>query len=141
MFGVKARCGKESAVVGGFYGLETVSIQMAARSAQEINIAELAKLTRLQRVTVEPCLDILIRLSMFTKLGSWTSGESKREIKNPKYHFVDSGIACALRRFNKDSFSIGNNLQALSGPLESFSFERSVKRPLIIVGGGVLRCA
>jgi predicted AAA+ superfamily ATPase len=94
--------------------------QMAARSAQEINASEIAKLTKLQRVTVEQYLDILIRLSMLTKLGAWNSGEGKREIKNPKYHFADSGIACALRRFTEDTFTIDNNPQALGGLLESF---------------------
>ena len=94
--------------------------QMATRSAQEINASELAKLTKLQRVTVEQYLDILIRLSMLTKLGAWTSGEGKREIKNPKYHFADLGIACALRRFTEDTFTIDNNPQALGGLLESF---------------------
>ncbi len=49
--------------------------QMAARSAQEINTSELSKLTKLQRVTVDQYLDILLRLSMLTKLGAWTSGE------------------------------------------------------------------
>ncbi|WP_227270725.1 ATP-binding protein [Roseobacter weihaiensis] len=94
--------------------------QMAARTAQEINVSELAKLTKLQRVTVDQYLDILIRLSLITKLGAWTSGESKREIKQPKYHFVDTGIACALRRFTDVTFSIDNNPEALGGLLESF---------------------
>ena len=94
--------------------------QMAARTSCEINTSELAKLTKLQRVTVDQYLDILIRLSMLTKLGAWTSGEGKREIKNPKYHFVDSGIACALRRFTDATFTIDNDPQALGGLLESF---------------------
>lgn len=94
--------------------------QMAARSAQEINTSELAKLTKLQRITVDQYLDILIRLSMLTKLGAWTSGEGKREIKQPKYHFVDSGIACALRRFTPATFAIENSPEALGGLLESF---------------------
>lgn len=94
--------------------------QMAARTAQEINTSELAKLTKLQRVTVNQYLDILIRLSMVTKLGAWTSGEGKREIKQAKYHFVDSGIACALRRFTNTTFDIDVMPQALGGLLESF---------------------
>ncbi len=94
--------------------------QMAARSAQEINTSELAKLTKLQRVTVDQYLDVLLRLSMVTKLGAWTSGEGKREIKQPKYHFVDSGIACALRRFTEATFAVDNAPQALGGLLESF---------------------
>jgi hypothetical protein len=57
---------------------------------------------------------------MLTKLGAWTSGEGRREIKQPKYHFVDSGIACALRRFTDATFAIDNTPQALGGLLESF---------------------
>ncbi len=49
--------------------------QMAARTAQETTMSELARLIRLQRVTVEQHLDDLTRLSMVTKLGAWTSGE------------------------------------------------------------------
>ena len=94
--------------------------QMAARTAQETGTSVLARLTKLQRVTVDQYLDILTRLSMITKVGSWVSSEAKREIKAPKYHFVDSGIACALRRFTEQSFAIDNSPQALGGLLESF---------------------
>ncbi|MEP5757796.1 MAG: ATP-binding protein [Litoreibacter sp.] len=94
--------------------------QMATRTAQEINTSELAKLIKLQRITIEQYLDVLIRLSMLTKLGAWTSSEGKREIKNPKFHFVDSGIACALRRFTDATFSVDHSPQALGGLLESF---------------------
>ena len=94
--------------------------QMAARTAQEINTSELSKLTKLQRVTVDQYLDILIRLSMVSKLGAWTSGDAKRDIKQSKYHFVDTGIACALRRFTGATFTVDNNPQALGGLIESF---------------------
>ncbi|MDD9908559.1 MAG: ATP-binding protein [Ahrensia sp.] len=94
--------------------------QMAARTSCEINTSELAKLTKLQRVTVDQYLDILKRLSMLTKLGAWTSGEAKREIKTPKYHFVDTGIACALRRFRESTFDPDDTPQALGGLLESY---------------------
>lgn len=94
--------------------------QVAARTAQETSTSELARLTRLQRVTVEQYLDVLIRLSMVTRLGAWTSGEAKREVKQPKFHFVDTGIACALRRITDATFAIGNSPQTLGGLLESF---------------------
>lgn len=94
--------------------------QMAARTAQEINTSELAKLAKLKRETVDQYLDILLRLSMVTKLGAWMPGEGKRDIKQPKFHFVDTGIATALRRLNDKSFEIGNTPEALGGLLESF---------------------
>lgn len=93
--------------------------QMAARTAQEINTSELAKLAKLKRETVDQYLDILMRLSMVTKLSAWMPGEGKRDIKQPKYHFVDTGIATALRRLNDKSFEIGNSPEALGGLLES----------------------
>ena len=94
--------------------------QMAARTAQEINTSELAKLAKLKRETVDQYLDILLQLSMVTKLSAWTPGEGKRDIKQPKFHFVDTGIATALRRLNDRSFEIGNRPEALGGLLESF---------------------
>lgn len=94
--------------------------QMAARTAQEINTSELAKLAKLKRETVDQYLDILMRLSMVTKLSAWMPGESKRDIKQPKFHFVDTGIASALRRLNDRSFDVGNRPEALGGLLESF---------------------
>lgn len=94
--------------------------QMAARTAQEINTSELAKLAKLKRETVDQYLDILMRLSMVTKLSAWMPGEGKRDIKQPKFHFVDTGIATALRRLNDKSFEIGNSPETLGGLLESF---------------------
>ena len=94
--------------------------QMAARTAQEINTSELAKLAKLKRETVDQYLDILMRPSMVTKLSAWMPGEGKRDIKQPKFHFVDTGIATALRRLNDKSFEIGNTPEALGGLLESF---------------------
>jgi len=94
--------------------------QMAARTAAELNVSEMAKLIKLRRETIEQYLNVLMRLSMLTKLGAWSSGEGKREVKNPKYHFVDTGIASALRRFNEKTFDIGNTPTALGGLLESF---------------------
>ncbi len=96
--------------------------QMAARSGQEINVAELTKLLGVRRETITQYLDVVERLSLIIKLGSWTSGEGKREVRNAKYHFVDSGLASALRRFNTTTFDVGENPTALGGILESYIF-------------------
>lgn len=96
--------------------------QMAVRTSAEINVSALSSLLQIQRQTVEQYLDVLTKLSMVTKLGHWTSGEGKREIKNAKYHFVDTGIACALRRFTAETFELGANPTALGSIMESFIF-------------------
>ena len=96
--------------------------QMASRSGQEINVSELTKLLGVRRETITQYLDVLERLSLIIKLGAWTSGEGKREVKNAKYHFADSGLASALRRFNSTTFDIDENPAALGGILESYIF-------------------
>ncbi len=101
--------------------------QMAARTSATLNISALASDLGIQRVTVEQYLDILVKLSVVSRLGHWTSGEGRRDIKNAKYHFVDSGIACALRRFRADTFDITSNPTALGGLLESFVFNELVR--------------
>ena len=95
--------------------------QMTARTGAKVNVSKLGEVVGVNRATLDTHLDILTRLSLVIRLGSWTSGESRREIKNAKYHFVDTGMACALRHFNDRSFTAGQpNATALGGLLESF---------------------
>ncbi len=94
--------------------------QLAIRTASELNIAELCSLIGVQRDTVNQYLDVLLRLSLVVKLGAWTSGEARREIRNAKHHFVDTGVAAALRHFTTRSFGIGGDPAALGGLAESF---------------------
>lgn len=94
--------------------------QLAVRTGSELNIAELCELVGVQRKTTEQYLDVLLKLSIVTRLGAWTSGESRREIKNSKNHFVDTGIAAALRNLKPDSFDANVNPAALGGLVESF---------------------
>lgn len=97
--------------------------QIAARTAEELNITTLASLLNTNRKTVEKYLDVMTRLSLVIRLGAWTSSESSREIKNEKIHFVDTGMSCALRRFKVDSFDAGKpTASELGHLLETFVF-------------------
>ena len=46
-------------------------------------------------------------------------GEGTRDIKQPKFHFVDTRVAAVLRRLNDRPFEIGNSTEALGGLLAS----------------------
>ncbi len=94
--------------------------QLAARTACETNTTTLSRLIGIERPTVEEYMDVLIRLSMIVKLPAWTSSENKRDIKQPKFHFVDTGIAAALRQMTAQTFHIHANPTALGPMLESF---------------------
>lgn len=60
--------------------------QLAGRTGTELNVSELCEIVGARRRTVEQYPDVLIRLSLVVRLGAWTSGESRREIKNAKHH-------------------------------------------------------
>ena len=96
--------------------------QLAIRTAAELNIAELCSLIGVRRDTVNQYLDVLLRLSLIVKLGAWASGESRREIRRAKYHFVDTGMAAALRHLTASSFGVDGDPAALGGLAESFVF-------------------
>jgi len=94
--------------------------QLAARTANEINVTTLTKLLGMSRVTADDYLDVLTRLSMIVKLRAWTSSESKRDIKQAKYHFADTGIAAALRQMTPATFDFDADPSSLGAMLESF---------------------
>ena len=96
--------------------------QLAVRTGMELNISELCDVVGLRRATVEQYTDVLMRLFVIRRLGAWTSGEARREIKNAKSHFVDTGIAAALRNLAPRSFDLDANPTALGGLLETFVF-------------------
>ena len=101
--------------------------QLAVRTASELNIAELCSLIGVRRSTVNQYLDVLLRLSLVFKLGAWTSGETRREIKNAKYHFADTGVAAALRHLTTRSFGVDGDPAALGGLAESFVFSEILR--------------
>ena len=101
--------------------------QLAVRTAMELNLSEICELVGIQRNTLGQYLDVLSRLSVVGKLGAWTSGESRREVKNAKSHFIDTGVACALRRLTSESFHADMNPAALGGLMESFVYSELVR--------------
>lgn len=102
--------------------------QMAVRTAQEVNLEKLRKPLDVSWSTVSSYIDILERLSLVIRLGEWSSRETKRDIKSPKYHFVDTGMVSALRAFNEDSFSIqSTDVSQFGGLLETFVFNELLR--------------
>jgi len=71
--------------------------QLAARTSFELNMSELSSLIGVQRQTLDQYVDVLTRLSVVTRQPAWSASESKRDIRNSKMHFVDTGVVSALR--------------------------------------------
>ncbi len=102
--------------------------QMAVRTGQEVNLEKMRKPLNVSWSTASSYIDIMERLSLVIRLGEWSSRESKRDIKSPKYHFVDTGMVCAIRAFNEDSFSIqSSDISQFGGLLETFVFNELLR--------------
>ncbi len=101
--------------------------QLAARTADEFSIERLCSAVGIQRNTVDQYLDVLTRLSVVQRLGAWASGAAGREIKRPKIHLLDTGVAAALRRFSSTSFGPTGDQAALGHLLETYVHNELVK--------------
>jgi len=69
---------------------------MALRTGELLNVSSLGNELGLQRATVDHYLDVAERLFLLRRLHPWFRNESKRLVKTPKLHFVDSGLAGTL---------------------------------------------
>jgi predicted AAA+ superfamily ATPase len=96
--------------------------QAASRTAQELNAWSLARDLAVKYDTVSDYLDALTRLGIVLRLGAWSSARAKREIKSPKLHLMDTGLASALRGEDTDSFGIAADPTALGSLFETFVF-------------------
>ena len=69
---------------------------LALRSAQLLNVSNLARDLGLHRETVEHYLAVLERLFLVRRLPAWHRNRAKRLVKSPKVHLLDSGLAATL---------------------------------------------
>jgi predicted AAA+ superfamily ATPase len=96
--------------------------QAAARSAQELNAGKLASDLAVRHETVSDYLDALTRLGIVLRLGAWSSAKAKREVKSPKLHLMDTGLATALRGEDSNSFGIDADPTVFGSLFETFVF-------------------
>lgn len=72
----------------------------AARSAQEVNLADMAKDVEIDRKTADGWLSVLVSSGLVYLLSPYSGNTIKRIIKRPKLYFMDTGLACYLTLWN-----------------------------------------
>lgn len=65
-------------------------------TAQLINTTSLSNTLRIDRKTADHYLSILKKIFLIRFLNPWHPNNGKRLIKNPKLHFLDTGLEAAL---------------------------------------------
>ena len=105
--------------------------QLAARVGQELNLQSLCNAVDTARDTVANWLDILEGLHLIRRLGAWSHGPTRREVRSPKLHFVDSGLACSLRGVDMDDLAQPRDPLLPGSPIENLVWsELTRSRPL-----------
>lgn len=69
---------------------------LEGRTAQILNQSALSQALGHSRATIDRYLTLLERFFLIRLLPAWHSNRSKRLVKAPKLHFVDSGLAATL---------------------------------------------
>jgi len=83
--------------------------RIACRTANELNVAGLCKDLGIKHETAISYLDTLARLGVVHVLGSWAPGRTGREIRSPKIHMLDTGVATAVRGEDAHSYDLPAN--------------------------------
>jgi predicted AAA+ superfamily ATPase len=73
---------------------------VAARTSQEVNLADIAKDVEIDRKTADSWLSILVTSGIVVLLHPYSGNTIKRIIKRPKMYFMDTGLACYLSMWN-----------------------------------------
>lgn len=97
----------------------------AARTSQEVNLADLAKDVEIDRKTADNWLSILVTSGLVYLLPPYSGNTIKRIVKRPKLYFMDTGLACYLSMWNNPR-ALG--LSAMAGAMfENYVISEIIK--------------
>ncbi|MCY4611392.1 MAG: ATP-binding protein [Gammaproteobacteria bacterium] len=113
---------KEAARVRGMNELERLMKLLALRTGQLLNVSNLASDTGLHRETIEHYIAVLERIFLVRRLPAWHSNASKRLLKSPKVHFLDSGLTATLVDLTVESWN--DDRDRMGHLLESFALQQ-----------------
>lgn len=90
---------------------------LSLRTANLLNQSNIANELGIDRATVEKYIRLLEKLFLIRRLPAWHSNQSKRLIKTPKIHVVDTGMASVLSNltvadWSSDAKQFGNLLES-----------------------------
>lgn len=99
---------------------------LAQHCGELLNHTELGTVLGMDRTTVERHISVLEQTFLVRRVQPWFRNELSRLSKRPKLHFLDAGVAGALRRFNEEKLGVDRSQM---GPLvETFVFAELSKQ-------------
>ena len=99
----------------------------AASTATEVNLADWSRRLGIDRRTVEGYLGWMRTVFLVHELPAWTRNRTRRAVKRPKLHMLDSGLAASLLRL--DDAALRHPNTTMTGQLiETFAVNEIVKQ-------------
>ncbi len=88
--------------------LSEVLSRLAGRTAQILNVNQIAEGLEITRATVETYIRLLEDLYLVARLPAWGKTLAARATPKPKIHVVDSGVAARLMRLSEERLAVGD---------------------------------
>lgn len=82
----------------------------AANTSNLLNTSFLAAPLQESQPTISKFLNLLERIFLLERLPAWHSNRTKRLVKSPKLHMLDTGLATSILRVNSSSIKIDHSL-------------------------------
>lgn len=118
---------RDLANIDGLTAMPRLLGLLAARSSALMNVAEVSRASGISHSTLQRYLALLEGTFLLQPLPAWSTNSSKRFVKSPKIHLVDSGLAAFLRGdTNASALSLSPNL----GPLLETFVVQEVRKQL-----------
>lgn len=100
---------------------------VSAASGTEANVAKSARQLKMNRETMTAYLEWLRMVFLLHEAPSWGRNLAGREVRSPKLHVTDTGLAAAMLGLTPDSLDMPN--APATGPLlESFVFNEIIRQ-------------
>lgn len=99
---------------------------LAQHCGEIVNLTKLGGELGMDRKTVDRHVGVLEQMFLVRRVRPWFRNELKRLAKAPKLHFLDSGLAAALRRL--DAETLGPDRVSLGPIVETFVFSELSKQ-------------
>lgn len=93
---------------------------LAARDAEELNVAHVASDTGIPASTLVPHLELLETLYLVQRISAWSTSLSKRVVSRPKTTLLDTGLAARLLNVSATGASPSMNGAVAGNLLEGF---------------------
>jgi predicted AAA+ superfamily ATPase len=94
---------RDLANIEGLTRLPDLLNLLAVRSACLLNYSEISRSSGLPQTTLKRYFSLLQALFLVHSIPAWSNNLSKRLVKSPKIHLVDTGVLCHLLHLDENS--------------------------------------